>query len=70
MHIKDKFTELFNMEMNDDNVNMLLKKPVKKESGIFQMLNSWKKYHTTDNDLEERALTLIFLKHYNYFKEK
>lgn len=69
INIKDKFIETFGLEINEDNIATLLRVPVKKESGIFTAINSWKKYQDApSNILEDKALTLIYLKQYNYFK--
>lgn len=69
INIKDKFTELFGLEINEDNISTLLKVPIKKGNGVFTELHNWKRYQDIPNSvLEDKALTLIYLKQYNYFK--
>lgn len=70
MSISEKFVSIFNVDMSEDSVSRLMKLPVKKSLDIWQGLYNWKKYqHKPINDLENRALTLIYLKSYKYIKE-
>ena len=70
MSISEKFVSIFKVEMNEGNVSRLMKLPVKKSGDIASGLHNWKKYqHKPSNDLENRALTLIYLKTYQYIKE-
>lgn len=69
INIKDKFIETFGLEINEDNIATLLKTPIKKGKGVFTDLHNWKRCQDSPNSLlEDKALTLIFLKQYNYFK--
>lgn len=64
--IKSKFESIFKQEMNENNVNIIMKNPLKKKfrDGVEEILN-WKKFQPKPKDkLEDRALTCIYLKDY------
>ena len=72
MDIKVRFEELFEVEMNDKNVVELMNLPIKVGFGsISQQLHNWQQHQTKPaSELENKALTLIFLKSYNYFQKR
>lgn len=64
--IKSKFEEIFKQDMTEDFINDLMKRPLRKKFGdMLEQISSWKKFQPKPvNNLENKALTCIYLREY------
>ena len=70
MNITEKFRELFNLELTKENVDKISTQPINKVDGLFRDITSWKAHYEINSQLEDRAMTCIYLKGFEIFKEK
>ena len=70
MNVAEKYKELFNEELTKESVDRVSILPIKKVDGLFRDITNWKLHYKIDSQLEDRAMTCIYLKGFGLFKEK
>ena len=69
MNIAEKYKELFGEELTKESVDRVSILPIKKVDGLFRDITNWKAHYEINGQLEDRAMTCIYLKGFGLFKE-
>ena len=68
MNIAEKYKELFGEELTKESVDRVSILPIKKVEGLFRDITNWKLHYKIDSQLEDRAMTCIYLKGFGLFR--
>ena len=68
MNVAEKYKELFGEELTKESVDRVSILPIKKVEGLFRDITNWKLHYKIDSQLEDRAMTCIYLKGFGLFR--
>ena len=69
MNIAEKYKKLFGEELTQESVDRVSILPINKVDGLFRDITSWKAHYEINSQLEDRAMTCIYLKGFEIFKK-